>query len=150
MRILIQRVTRASVRVEGKLEAQIGAGVLALVGIAATDGRNEADYLAGKLVHLRLFADEEGRMNRSALDVRAELLLVSQFTLYGNCEKGRRPSFDAAAPPEAARELYDYLVRRVAGNGLVTQTGVFQAHMEVELVNDGPVTLLLESEAKQR
>ena len=146
MRILIQRVTRASVCVNGRLQGKIGKGILALVGIAAADGRNEADYLADKLVNLRIFPDGEGRMNHSALEVNAELLLVSQFTLYGDCRQGRRPSFDAAAPPAVARELYDHFVRKVAGKGLVTQSGLFQAHMEVELVNDGPVTLLLESD----
>jgi len=145
LRFVIQRVTRASVTVEGKLEAAIEKGLLVLVGIASTDIRTNADYLADKLVNLRIFADDEGRMNRSALDVGASLLLVSQFTLYGDCRKGRRPSFDAAAPPAAARELYEYLVEAVRAKGLTTQTGVFQAHMEVELVNDGPVTLLMES-----
>jgi D-tyrosyl-tRNA(Tyr) deacylase len=145
VRFVIQRVTRASVRVDGKLVAEIGAGLLVLVGIAATDLAAQADYLAEKLVHLRIFSDDQGRMNRSAVDVGASVLLVSQFTLYGDCRKGRRPSFDAAAPVELARELYEYVVTRVRAHGLLTKTGVFQAHMEVELVNDGPVTLLLES-----
>jgi D-tyrosyl-tRNA(Tyr) deacylase len=145
MRFLIQRVTRASLRVDGKLEAAIGTGLLVLIGISATDGAAEADYMAAKLVNLRVFSDSEGRMNRSAIDVNAALLLVSQFTLYGDCRKGRRPSFDAAAPPGQARVLYDYLVTKIREQGLVTETGVFQAAMEVELVNDGPVTLLLES-----
>jgi len=101
--------------------------------------------MAEKLVNLRIFADEHGKMNRSALEEGAELLLVSQFTLYGDCRKGRRPSFDAAAAPAVARELYEYLVTKVREKGLVTRTGVFQAHMQVELINDGPVTLLLES-----
>lgn len=144
MRFVIQRVTRASVRIDGKLVAEIGTGLLVLVGIAAADLPAQADYLAGKLVNLRIFADSEGRMNRSALDVNASVLLVSQFTLYGDCRKGRRPSFDAAAPPEPARELYEYLVSKVREHGLVTETGVFQADMAVELVNDGPVTLLME------
>jgi D-tyrosyl-tRNA(Tyr) deacylase len=142
---VIQRVIRASVRIDGKLQTEIGAGLLVLVGIAATDSAGNADYLADKLINLRVFPDAEGRMNRSALEVNASLLLVSQFTLYGDCRKGRRPSFDAAAPPDLARELYEYVVTKVRERGLVTGTGVFQAHMEVELVNDGPVTLLLES-----
>lgn len=142
---MIQRVIRACVRIDGKLQTEIGAGLLALVGIAATDTAAHAEYLADKLVNLRVFPDAEGRMNRSALEVNASLLLVSQFTLYGDCRKGRRPSFDAAAPPALARELYEYVVSKVREKGLVTGTGVFQAHMEVELVNDGPVTLLLES-----
>jgi D-aminoacyl-tRNA deacylase len=145
MRFLIQRVKRASIHIEGKLAASIGEGILTLVGIAAADTAPDADYLAGKLVNLRIFPDAEGRMNRSALDVNAELLLISQFTLYGDCRKGRRPSFDNAAPPEAARELYEYVVRKVGETGLITRTGVFQAHMDVELVNSGPVTFLLES-----
>lgn len=145
MRFVIQRVTRASVRIDGKLVAEIGTGLLVLVGIAATDLPAQADYLAGKLVNLRIFSDSEGKMNRSALDVNASLLLVSQFTLYGDCRKGRRPSFDAAAPPQLARELYEYLVTKIREQGLVTESGVFQADMAVELVNDGPVTLLMES-----
>jgi D-tyrosyl-tRNA(Tyr) deacylase len=145
MKLVIQRVTRACVRIDGNLHAEIGTGLLVLVGIAATDVTAHADYLADKLVNLRIFPDDAGRMNRSALEMNAELLLVSQFTLYGDCRKGRRPSFDAAAPPEKARELYEYVVAKVREKGLVTATGVFQANMQVELVNDGPVTLLLES-----
>ena len=145
MRFLVQRVSRASVRVDDRLEGSIGQGLVVLIGIGAGDTRREADYLIEKTVNLRIFSDENGKMNLSALDVRGELLLVSQFTLYGDCRKGRRPSFDAAAPPAVARELYEYVVRKVRETGLVTGTGVFQAHMQVELVNDGPVTLLLES-----
>jgi D-tyrosyl-tRNA(Tyr) deacylase len=145
VRFLIQRVTRAKVHAEGKLEGEIGRGLVVLIGIATSDGKPEAEYLANKLIHLRLFSDDQGRMNRSALDTRAALLLVSQFTLYGDCRRGRRPSFDAAALPAQARALYDYVVERIRASGLVTQTGVFQAHMELELVNDGPVTLMLES-----
>jgi D-tyrosyl-tRNA(Tyr) deacylase len=145
MRLLIQRVTRASVRVDGKLQGEIGHGILALIGIASGDNEQAADHLADKLVNLRIFADAAGRMNYSALDVKAELLLVSQFTLYGDCRKGRRPGFDAAAAPADALRLYEYFVQQVRTKGLLTQTGVFQAHMEVELVNDGPVTFLLES-----
>jgi D-aminoacyl-tRNA deacylase len=145
MRFLIQRVTRASVRVDSKLESAIGAGLLVLIGISATDGPAQAEFLADKLVQIRVFSDAMGRMNLSALDVNAALLLVSQFTLYGDCRKGRRPSFDAAAPADRAKELYECVVTKVREKGLVTETGVFQAHMEVELVNDGPVTLMLES-----
>ena len=132
-------------RVEDRLEAEIDGGLLVLIGIAAADSTREADYLIEKLVNLRIFADENGKMNRSALDLNAQLLLISQFTLYGDCRKGRRPSFDAAAPPAVARELYEYVVEKTKARGLVTRTGVFQAHMEVELINDGPVTLMLES-----
>jgi D-tyrosyl-tRNA(Tyr) deacylase len=138
-------VTRASVTVQGKLEGEIGIGLLVLIGISARDGTTDADYLAEKLVNLRVFSDSEGRMNRSALDVNAGLLLVSQFTLYGDCRKGRRPSFDAAAPAGQARDLYEYVVAKIREKGLVAKSGVFQAHMDVELVNHGPVTLMLES-----
>ena len=132
---------------EQKVEGRIGHGIVALIGIAATDTQKEAAYLADKLIHLRIFSDEAGKMNLSAVDTNAGLLLISQFTLYGDCRRGRRPGFDAAAPPERARELYLYFVERVRQSGLTTQTGVFQAHMEVELTNDGPVTFLLESPA---
>lgn len=145
MRFLIQRVTRASVRVEGRDEQTIAAGLMVLIGIAKTDTKSDADLLADKLVNLRIFSDSEGRMNLSALDIHAELLLVSQFTLYGDCSRGRRPGFDKAAPPDQALALYDYVVDVVRSKGLTTKTGVFRAHMEVELVNDGPVTILLES-----
>jgi D-aminoacyl-tRNA deacylase len=145
MRILIQRVTRASVHVDGMLEGEIGMGILALIGFGAGDDTQAADYLADKLVNLRIFADAAGKMNLSALEVNAELLLVSQFTLSGDCRKGRRPGFDAAAPPADAKRLYEYFVEKVKEKGLLTRTGVFQAHMRVELVNDGPVTFLLEN-----
>jgi D-aminoacyl-tRNA deacylase len=145
MRFLIQRVSGASVRIDGQMVGSIGPGLVVLIGIGAGDTKREADYLVEKTVNLRIFQDENGKMNRSALDVRGELLLVSQFTLYGDCRKGRRPSFDAAAQPALARELYEYVVEKVRETGLVTGTGVFQAHMQVELVNDGPVTLLLDS-----
>ncbi len=141
----MQRAARASVTVDGQIVGQINRGILALVGFGAGDTTAEADRLAAKMLQLRIFSDDAGKMNLSAIDVHAELLLVSQFTLYGDCRKGRRPSFDGAAPPAVARELYDYFVAKVAQSGLVTRTGVFQAHMEVELVNDGPVTFLLES-----
>jgi D-tyrosyl-tRNA(Tyr) deacylase len=144
VRFLIQRVSRAEVRVDGKLQSHIGMGLLVLIGISADDETSDADYLAEKLVHLRIFPDDSGRMNRSALEINAQLLLISQFTLYGDCRKGRRPSFDAAAPPDRARSLYEYVTARIRQKGLVTETGVFQAHMEVELVNDGPVTIMLE------
>ncbi len=144
----MQRVARASVTVDNEVVGRIGRGILALVGFGVGDTPAEAERLAGRMLNLRIFADGAGKMNLSALDVQAELLLVSQFTLYGDCRKGRRPSFDRAAPPAVARELYDHFVRKVAESGLVTQTGVFQAHMDVELLNDGPVTFLLESDEK--
>jgi D-aminoacyl-tRNA deacylase len=145
VRFLIQRVIRAYIRVNDNLEAGIGAGLVVMIGISSSDDRPQADYLADKLVNLRIFPDDQDRMNRSALEVGAALLLVSQFTLYADCSKGRRPNFDAAAPAAKARDLYDYVVAKIREKGLVTETGVFQTHMEVELVNDGPVTLLLES-----
>jgi D-tyrosyl-tRNA(Tyr) deacylase len=148
MRILIQRVTRAEVRVDRKAEGRIGPGIVALIGVAAPDDRRDADYLADKLIHLRIFSDAAGKMNLSAMETGAGILLISQFTLYGDCRKGRRPGFDAAAPPDRAREIYQYFVNKVRQSGLITQTGVFQAHMEVELVNDGPVTFLLESPSR--
>jgi len=147
VRFLIQRVTRASVTVDGKLESKIGNGLLVLVGVAANDSASDADYLCTKLIHLRIFPDDRGRMNRSVIEAGGAILLVSQFTLYGDCGKGRRPGFDAAAPAALARQLYEYVISRVRESGLVIQTGIFQAHMEVELVNDGPVTLMLESPA---
>ena len=145
MRLLIQRVSRAEVRVGNTVAGRISRGILAFVGIAAADTTKDADYLADKLVHLRIFPDTQGKMNLSAIDVRGSLLLVSQFTLYGDCRRGRRPAFDSAAPPDRPRELYDYFAGKVRQSGLLTQTGVFQSHMEVDLTNDGPVTLLLES-----
>ncbi len=150
MRFLVQRVIRASVTIGGKLESAIGEGALVLIGIAASDSPQDADYLCGKLIHLRIFPDEEGRMNRSLTDTGGSVLLVSQFTLYGDCRKGRRPSFDDAAAPALARPLYEYTVSSIRKSGINTLTGVFQAEMQVELVNDGPVTLLLESPGKKR
>ena len=145
MRFLIQRVSRASVRIEGRPQETIGPGLVVLIGIRQTDSKSDADLLAEKLIRLRIFADADGRMNRSALDVGAELLLISQFTLYADCSRGRRPGFEEAARPEVANELYEYAVGRIRDSGMVTRTGVFRAHMAVELVNDGPVTILLES-----
>ena len=145
MRALIQRVIRAEVRVDEKTQGRIERGILVLLGVAASDTEKDADYLADKLIHLRIFSDEAGKMNRNALDAGAAFLVVSQFTLYGDTRKGRRPGFDAAAPPERDRELYEYFTRKISESGLETQTGVFQAHMEVELINDGPVTFLVES-----
>jgi len=145
MRILIQRVSRAEVRVDDRIEGRIGIGAVVLIGVAASDNHKDADYLADKLIHLRFFSDRNGKMNLSASDIGAAFLLISQFTLYGDCRKGRRPGFDAAAAPQRARQLYDYFVDKVRQSGLIVQTGVFQADMQVELTNDGPVTLLLDS-----
>ena len=150
MRALIQRVAWASVEVEGREVGRIGPGLLALLGVAGDDTEADADYLAGKLVNLRIFADDAHRFNRSALDAGAELLVVSQFTLYGDTRKGRRPDFTAAAPPELARRLYEHLVERLRAAGVAVSTGRFQEYMQVKLQNDGPVTLLLDSADRHR
>jgi len=144
MKIVIQRVSRASVRVEGRTVGQIGRGLLLLVAVERDDTRSVLDSLADKVVNLRIFPDEAGRMNRSSLEERAGILAVSQFTLAGSLERGRRPSFEGAAPPEMARELFEHFLARLGETGLRIETGVFRAMMEVELVNDGPVTFVLE------
>jgi D-aminoacyl-tRNA deacylase len=144
MRAVIQRVLSAQVVVDGEIVGKIGSGLLVLLGVTKTDTSEDAEALADKIINLRIFSDEAGRMNRSLLDVHGSLLAVSQFTLYGDCRKGRRPSFDSAAPAEQARQLYECFVQAVRAKGVSTETGRFQAHMEVSLVNDGPVTLLLE------
>lgn len=145
MRALLQRVAHAAVAVEGQEIARIGPGLVILLGIAAGDDETDAQYLADKTVNLRIFADGQNRFNRSALEVGAELLVVSQFTLYADTRKGRRPAFAQAAAPELARRLYDYAVARFRAAGLPVATGVFQEYMQVSLQNDGPVTLLLDS-----
>jgi D-aminoacyl-tRNA deacylase len=145
MRALLQRVTQASVVVEDAVVGEIGAGLLILLGVAKPDTVADAEFLADKLLNLRIFPDADGKMNRSLLDTQGGMLVVSQFTLYGDCRKGRRPGFDAAAPAEQARALYESFVEIARRSGLRVETGVFQAHMEVALVNDGPVTLMLET-----
>lgn len=145
MRAVIQRVSQARVKVEGSVLGEIGPGLLALLGVAKPDTAAAAEFLAEKILNLRVFPDEAGKMNRSLLDTGGALLVVSQFTLYGDCRKGRRPSFDAAAPAEQARALYEHFVEAARRSGVRVETGVFQAHMDVSLVNDGPVTLLVES-----
>lgn len=140
----VQRCARASVRVEGRLVGSIGAGLLVLVGIEKGDGDAQADALADRLVDVRVFDDESGRMSRSARNIGAELLVVSQFTLAARLDRGRRPSFDHAAPPAEAQPLYERLVERVRAAGLRTATGAFGARMAVELTNDGPVTFVIE------
>ncbi len=146
MRAVIQRVTRANVTVEGRVAGEIGAGLLVLLGVSRTDNPESATYLAEKIANLRIFSDEAGKMNLSLLDVGGSALLVSQFTLYGDTRGGRRPSYIQAAPPEKASLLYEEFVRSIRSLGVPVETGVFQAHMQVELVNDGPVTILLDSE----
>jgi D-tyrosyl-tRNA(Tyr) deacylase len=144
LKVLIQRVSRAAVRVEGDTVASIGAGLLVLLGVEREDRAEDADEMADKTAELRIFADEEGRMNRSVEQVGGAVLVVSQFTLAASTRKGRRPSFHLAAPPDQAESLYRHYVQRLAGRGLEVGEGVFQAMMEVELVNDGPVTILLD------
>lgn len=148
MRSVVQRVQSASVRVNGKTVGKISAGLLILLGVGQEDGESDLTWMVDKLVGLRIFEDDEGRMNRSVQDINGEILMVSQFTLYGDCRSGKRPSFSAAAPPEQAKALYERAVAKVRGYGLKVETGVFQAKMDVELINDGPVTLLLDSEKK--
>ena len=145
MRAVVQRVSRASVKVNAEFTGKIGEGLLVLLGVMQDDTQADADYLAEKVAGLRIFEDAEGKMNRSVIDVGGAVLAVSQFTLFGDVRKGKRPSFDAAARPEQARELYEHFVARVAGLGLRCETGRFQEMMEVELINQGPVTILLDS-----
>jgi D-aminoacyl-tRNA deacylase len=142
---VIQRVKEAHVDVAGATVGAIQTGLLVLVGVTSTDNREDAEYLADKIVQLRIFPDDLRRMNRSIQEAGGQLLVISQFTLYGDCRKGRRPSFDAAAPPEQAKNLYDYFVERLRLSNTLVETGVFQAEMDVYLVNDGPVTFVLDS-----
>jgi len=146
MRAVIQRVKKAEVRVNGKAVGAVGAGMLVLLGIGREDTPEVAQSLADKIANLRIFDDQQGRMNRSLLETQGGLLCVSQFTLYGDCRKGRRPSYDGAARPELAEPLYEAFLEALRARGVSVATGQFQAMMEVELVNDGPVTLLLDSE----
>jgi D-tyrosyl-tRNA(Tyr) deacylase len=145
MRILLQRVSSASVTVDGVVTGAIGKGLLALLGVGKGDSENHADYLLEKILGLRIFEDTEGKMNIDVCQAGGSLLVVSQFTLYGDIRKGRRPSFDAAAPPIEARALYEYFVAAGRRKGIDVQTGVFQAHMDVQLVNDGPVTIFYDT-----
>ena len=145
MRAVVQRVSRARVTVKGETAGEIGLGLLVLLGVGAGDTRIEADYLAEKTIGLRIFEDAGGKMNLSVAEVGGALLVVSQFTLYGDARRGKRPSFDGAAPPEQARELYEYFVEKVRASGVRSETGRFQETMQVELVNEGPVTILLDS-----
>ena len=145
MRAVIQRVTRAKVTVHGDVAGEIGSGLLVLLGVAKDDTTTQANYLVEKIIGLRIFDDAEGKMNLSVADTGGAVLVVSQFTLYGDVRRGKRPSFDGAAPPEQARASYEYFVEKVRAAGLRCETGRFQEMMEVELVNDGPVTILLDS-----
>jgi D-tyrosyl-tRNA(Tyr) deacylase len=145
MRSVVQRVSRAQVTIDQEPVGTIGPGVVVLLGIHKDDSEKEAQWLADKIVGLRIFEDDKGLMNRSLLDVGGEMLIVSQFTLYGDCRKGRRPGYSSAARPEIAEPLYEHFIRMVQQQGVTTATGRFQAMMQVELINDGPVTLLLDS-----
>ncbi len=145
MRACVQRVSRCSVTVEGQVVGQIGRGLLVLLGVTHGDTLADVDYLAEKTTGLRIFEDEAGKMNRSVLEVGGQILVVSQFTLWGDCRRGKRPSFTDAAPPDLAERLYDQFVAAVRQLGVPAATGTFRAHMDVALVNDGPVTLLLDS-----
>jgi len=145
MRAVIQRVKESSVKVDSKITGKIGKGLLVLLGVAESDRPGDADYLSEKIINLRIFEDENGKMNRSLLETGGEMLVVSQFTLLGDCRKGKRPSFVNAAGPEKANELYEYFVKKVRDKGIFVETGRFRAMMDVSLINDGPVTLIIES-----
>ena len=145
MKVVVQRVSRGAVSIGSKKIAEIGHGLVVLLGISNDDSEKEARYLADKIVNLRIFEDEQGKMNRSLQEVGGQLLVVSQFTLYGDCRKGRRPSFTDSAPPKDAERLYDYFVKYLRETSLDVRTGTFQAYMQVDISNDGPVTLIIES-----
>ena len=144
MKAVIQRVKESSVSVDGEIVGHIAQGILVLLGVADGDTREEADYLADKIINLRIFEDENGKMNRSLMDIGGQILVVSQFTLLGDCRKGRRPSFINAARPEEANALYEYFTKQIREKGIPVQNGRFGAMMDVSLINDGPVTLILE------
>lgn len=146
MRLLIQRVSQARVMVEGRAVGQIGRGFLVLMGFKADDKIEHLDRLADKCLNLRIFEDEQGKMNKSLLDIDGEILLVSQFTLYANCRKGRRPGFDRSMPPAQAEQFYNQMIEKLRRSGLKVETGLFGAKMDVELTNDGPVTIMLDDE----
>ena len=148
MKVVLQRVSSALVRVDDDVVGRIGRGLLVFVGVAKEDRAEDADYIVAKIKDLRILDDDNGKMNLSVVDTGGELLVVSQFTLYGDCRRGRRPSFDVAAPPDQARALYDELVAKLRASGLRVETGQFRAMMQVESVNDGPVTLIVESRGR--
>lgn len=148
MRAVVQRVKESRVEVKGETTGAIGKGVLVLLGVGASDTERDAEYLAGKIADLRIFPDPEDRMNLSLLDIGGAALVVSQFTLLGDCRKGRRPSFASAAPPEKARVLYEHFMLVLQARGIKVSSGIFQEMMDVYLINDGPVTILLDSEKR--
>jgi D-tyrosyl-tRNA(Tyr) deacylase len=150
MRLVLQRVTSASVNVQDSTVAAIQTGIVVFVGISRSDTNGDADYLLDKLLGLRIFPDDAGKMNRNVQEAGGALLIVSQFTLYADCRKGRRPSFDQAAPPEQAKALYDYFVQSARHGPVPVETGVFQAIMEVRIVNNGPVTIVIDSAERNR
>jgi len=145
MRAVVQRVKESSVTVGSDIIGKIGAGILVFLGVSKEDTINDVDYLAEKILNLRIFEDEHGKMNKSLLEARGDMLVVSQFTLLGDCRKGRRPSFTDAAEPDKANELYEQFVEKVSGKGITVKTGRFRAMMDVQLINDGPVTFIVES-----
>ncbi len=149
MRAVVQLVSQASVSVDSEITGAINKGVVVLLGIGKTDQESDADYLAEKIVNLRIFPDQEKLMNKSLMDVGGEMLIVSQFTLLGDCRKGRRPSFSQAAPPDMAQNLYNHFVSKVVKLGIKTATGVFQAMMQVSLINSGPITIIIESKEER-
>ena len=145
MKAVVQRVKKSFVKVDNTMVSEIGNGLLVLLGVGHEDTRADADMLVEKIIHLRIFEDDNGKMNISLKDVKGELMVVSQFTLMGDCRKGRRPSFIKAAPPEKANELYQYFIARAVESGIATKSGVFQALMDVSLINQGPVTFVLDT-----
>jgi D-tyrosyl-tRNA(Tyr) deacylase len=149
MKALVQRVSRAAVSVNDKIAGKIGRGLVVFLGVAQGDSKEDATYLANKVVNLRIFADESSKFSLSALDTKGDILIVSQFTLLADTHKGRRPDFTNAAPPDLAKELYEFFVEQVSSTGLKVETGLFQEHMLVEIHNDGPVTISLESKARK-
>ena len=146
MRAVVQRVKESSVTVSNQIISRIGPGLLVLLGVSEADDTGDADFLSEKIPNLRIFEDENGKMNRSLIDIRGEMLVVSQFTLLGDCRKGRRPSYIQAAGPEKAEQLYEAFVDKIRENGIAVKTGQFRAMMDVALINDGPVTLILDSQ----
>ena len=149
MKALVQRVSRASVGVNDDIVGEIGRGLVVFLGVAQGDSKEDASYLANKVVNLRIFADEASKFALSALETKGDILIISQFTLLADSRKGRRPSFTEAAPPDLAKELYEFFVEQVRSTGLKVETGLFQEHMLVEIYNDGPVTILLESKMRE-
>ncbi|OPZ79461.1 MAG: D-tyrosyl-tRNA(Tyr) deacylase [Alphaproteobacteria bacterium ADurb.Bin438] len=148
MKALIQRVKNASVTIDGKVNGQINQGLCVLLGVGPKDSEKDIDWLSEKLINLRIFEDENGKMNLSLRDIDGQMLIISQFTLYGDCSRGRRPSFVYSAPPDMANELYEKFVAKIRSLGIIAETGIFGADMQVSILNDGPVTFMIESELK--